>query len=314
MSMTQEEIEALMNETIGDEPASEESSEENFDDILAGIDGVIEDAPKEEETSADMDDILAGIDGVIEDAPSEDEAPADMDDILAGIDGIVDDAPKEEETSADMDDILAGIDGIVDDEPEAKESSTSDDELKPDTTTIDKGVYPLPVTNEHQVVNQLNEVAEDSEAKASQIFDVLSFILDENDILQKNISDISSFVDGQVELLNTLNTKFPNIEIFAQKMEEANSIKEILSSATNTIDGENNKVFEAMELMQYHDINRQKIERVMSVIKKLANYLNGIFSDDSGKAEVQIAKHISGDGQNTVDDADLESLVAEFNS
>ena len=290
MSMTQEEIEALMNETIGDEPAAEESSEENFDDILAGIDGVIEDAPSEDETPADMDDILAGIDGIVDDAPSEDETPADMDDILAGIDGIVDDIPKEEE------------------------QSSSSGELKPDTTSIDKGVYPLPVTNEHQVVNQLNEVAEDSEAKASQIFDVLSFILDENDVLQKNISDMSSFVDGQVELLNTLNTKFPNIEIFAQKIEEANSVKEILSSATNTIDGENNKVFEAMELMQYHDINRQKIERVMSVIKKLANYLNGIFSDDSGKAEVQIAKHISGDGQNTVDDADLESLVAEFNS
>ena len=83
---------------------------------------------------------------------------------------------------------------------------------------------------------------------------------------------------------------------------------------TNTIDGENNKVFEAMELMQYHDINRQKIERVMAVIRKLANYLNGIFSDDSDKAEVQIAKHISGDGQDTVTEEDLDSLISEFSN
>ena len=67
-----------------------------------------------------------------------------------------------------------------------------------------------------------------------------------------------------------------------------------------------------MELMQYHDINRQKIERVMAVIRKLANYLNGIFSDDSDKPEVQIAKHISGDGQETVTEEDLDSLISEF--
>jgi hypothetical protein len=305
MSMTQEEIEALMNATVSDEPEEPAPTEDNFDDILAGIDGVIEDAPTPE-AEDNMDDILAGIDGIIEDAPTP-EPEDNMDDILAGIEGITDDEPTPDITN-NMDDILAGIDGISDDEPK------KEDTLAPNNSSIDNGVYPLPVTNEHQVVNQLNEVAEDSEEKASQIFDVLSFILDENDVLQKNISNITSYIDGQLELLNTLNAKFPNIELFSQKIEESNNIKTLLSDTGNTIDGENNKVFEAMELMQYHDINRQKIERVMAVIKKLANYLNGIFSDDSGKAEVQIAKHISGDGQDTVDDADLESLVAEFNN
>jgi hypothetical protein len=68
-----------------------------------------------------------------------------------------------------------------------------------------------------------------------------------------------------------------------------------------------------MEIMQYHDINRQKIERVMSVIRKLTNYLNGIFEDDSNKPEVQIAKHISGDGTDSMDEDDIDSLINEFN-
>ena len=67
-----------------------------------------------------------------------------------------------------------------------------------------------------------------------------------------------------------------------------------------------------MEIMQYHDINRQKIERVMSVIKKLTTYLNGIFEDDSGKPEIQIAKHISGDSSDSMNDTDLDSLISEF--
>ena len=67
-----------------------------------------------------------------------------------------------------------------------------------------------------------------------------------------------------------------------------------------------------MELMQYHDINRQKIERVMAVIKKLSSYLNGIFQDDSTRAEVQIAKHIAGDSNEVVTGDDIESLITEF--
>jgi hypothetical protein len=78
------------------------------------------------------------------------------------------------------------------------------------------------------------------------------------------------------------------------------------------IDLENNKLIEAMELMQYHDINRQKIERVMSVIRKLSVYLNGIFEDSSGRSEVKIAKHISGDGSDVVNADDLESLINEY--
>ena len=275
MSMSQEEIEALMNgadfepEESVEEPQSddvvESAEEENFDDILAGIEGISDDEPD-----------------VVESAEEE-----NFDDILAGIDGVSDDEPSNEEPKSSN-----NVEKSVDKENDEK--------------------YPLPVENEHKVVNQLNEVAEDSEEKASQIFDVLSFILDENNEIQKYNKDMGLFVEKQIVLLESLGTKFPNISVFSENLELAKNALAESKELSNKVDGENNKVFEAMELMQYHDINRQKIERVMSVIRSLSTYLNGIFEDESDKPTVQIAKHISGDGTNTVGEDDLEALISQF--
>ena len=37
---------------------------------------------------------------------------------------------------------------------------------------------------------------------------------------------------------------------------------------------EDNQIFQGMELMQFNDINRQKLKELMSVIRKLSLYLN----------------------------------------
>lgn len=207
-----------------------------------------------------------------------------------------------------FDDVLAGIDGISEDEDEDTEVKNN----KETTQVTDKSKYPLPVEKEHQVVNQLNEVAEDSEQKASQIFDVLSFILDENSLIQQDNKDINIFLEKQVELLNSLSEKFPKVSVFSENLELVNSAIESSKNLDIKVNNENNQVFEAMELMQYHDINRQKIERVMAVIRKLTEYLNGIFEDDTGKENIQIAKQISGDGSDSMDENDLEALISEF--
>jgi hypothetical protein len=274
MSMSQEEIEALMSGA--DDIQVDEVEEINIE----------EEPTVDPEENIDIDDDI------------------NVDDILAGIDGIVD------EEDINVDDILAGIDGVIDEEPIANDSSeVSDMESK-----INTNEYPLPVSAENKVVNQLNEVADDSEEKASQIFDVLSFILDENTEISKYNKSMSVFITQQAELLESLSLKFPNVDIFAENLSNAKELIETSNELSLKVDAENNKVFEAMELMQYHDINRQKIERVMAVIKKLSSYLNGIFEDDSGKAEVQIAKHISGDSHDIVDSDDIESLISEFSA
>ena len=314
-SMTQEEIEALMNSTALENEAEQEEpqAEESIDDILSQIDGVVDDGDSaqepslevNEEESNDIDEILAGIDGIEDadnDAPQEEASVEnqDIDSILASIDGVVDDGSSEQ------------MEEVAQDVAQETSSDSSDDTYKADLDSkIEQGIYPMPVEREHKVVNQLSQVAEDSEAKASQIFDVLSFILDENDVIGRNLSSSSEFITSQVVLLERLAQKFPNIEIFEEQLLKAQDAKSAIEGVESIINDENGKLFEAMELMQFHDINRQKIERVMSVIRKLSNYLNGLFEDD-GKPEVQIAKHISGDGNETVTADDLDSLIAEY--
>jgi len=235
----------------------------------------------------------------------------------------VDEQPKEvvqgqkEMPNNDIDDILAGIDGIVDDGSDLKstEELPKDIEAKPKKEeSTEVAQYPLPVKQENKVVNQLNEVADDTEEKASRIFDALSFILDENNEIQNYNKSMGEFINSQILLLEALSKKFPNIDVFSENLKVAHTLVESSKNLSNKVDSENNKVFEAMELMQFHDINRQKIERVMAVIRKLNSYLNGIFEDDDDKPEVQIAKHISGDSNEIVGDDDIDSLISEFSN
>ena len=191
MSMSQEEIEALMSgldiqedespaveeqdvpaETIEDENAS--MSEDDIADLIAQTDIPAEetaDTPVAEETP------------VIETSEAIEEVSEDeVDEIINNIEEVAQEAEPEEEN---IDDILAGIEGVTDDTPPAKAKQNSGpdkDAIGKDWTDnkIDEGVFPFPVEKNTKVVNQLSEVAHDSEEKASKIFDVLSFILDEN--------------------------------------------------------------------------------------------------------------------------------------
>lgn len=237
-----------------------------------------------------------------------------LDDILSGIDGVVDDSTDTTESEDDsFDDILAGIEGMTpDDTAVEKEETAENNSSSGIEEMIDQSQYPMPVKNENKVVSQLNEVADDSEQKASQIFDVLSFVLDENNEISNYNKEMGEFIKSQEELLESLSTKFPNISIFNENLEKAKILANSTATLAQKVDSENMKIFEAMELMQFHDINRQKIERVMAVIRKLNDYLNGIFEDQSDKPEVQIAKHISGDSNDILEGEDLESLISEF--
>jgi len=270
MSMSQEEIEALMNDT-DDEVVSEVEVDESSSDTT------------DEDDMGNIDDLLANIDDIVDNASDADDV--DIDDIDIDID------------EPNMDDIIASIDGI---ELEDEEEENKVEE------------YTLPVASENKVVDQLNEVAADSEEKASQIFDVLSYILDRNEELEKTNKSLIEFMNAQIKLLESLAVKFPNVQIFEDNLETAKALLPDVETSSTKLTDENNKIFEAMELMQYHDINRQKIERVMAVIRKLSGYLNGIFEDNSDKPEVQIAKHISGDSHETVDADDIDSLINQY--
>ena len=71
----------------------------------------------------------------------------------------------------------------------------------------------------------------------------------------------------------------------------------------------------AMDIMQYQDIHRQKIERVINVMRALSKYMNALFEgkkDDDKR--VSSAVHIHGDNttEDVVTSEDIEALIASL--
>lgn len=360
MSMSQEEIESLMNgldfgednskeevseedanEKVEDETPEKSMSEDDINELISQTEEIINDKePTNDEES--IDEIIGNFEKEenaeekkdVEEEFSLDNNEKSVDDILNEIEAKPKEEVNEEKTepliednnfeSSDnsIGDILASIDGIKD-EPliEENSSATTSESTSSEINEedldhkINSGVFPLPVEQDTKVVNQLSQVANDSEEKATKIFDVLSNILDYNNNIQSDVQELASFNEKQTAMLTSLNSKFPNIEAFKQNLEQAEKMGSFISDINGKLENGNMEIFQAMELMQYHDINRQKIERVMSVIRKLSVYLNNLFEDDGDHKEIAVAKHIHGDSStgDLMGDDDLEALIAEFN-
>ncbi len=312
MSMSQEEIESLMNglDISGDEsPVEEEEtsasmSEDDINDLIVETQN-IQSQQKEEDVET-VDDILASIEAT-ETSPNDLEKEESVD---VAINNVVDEPIDEKDLNITDNNIQ------VEKENTKKETKKVNNGVSHEELTeqkINAGIFPFPADSDSKVVTQLNEVANDAEEKAGQIFDVLSNILEYNDDMQTNIQKLNTFNKTQIAMLNSLSKKFPEINIFTKNLEDAKEITQNIDDISKKINEGNNEIFSAMELMQFHDIHRQKIERVMSVIKKLSSYLNNIFEDENPSQELVVAKHISGDNTNNlVDEADLDSLIAEF--
>lgn len=173
---------------------------------------------------------------------------------------------------------------------------------------------PPPPLTENKVVHQLDDVTKESEEKATQIFDMLEHI--SNDSMESEIpmGQITDTLNSVSELLMKLSEKFPNFEVFKTENEK---IQNALASAEDVnmrLSNIGMNTLSAMDMMQYQDIHRQKIERVINIMRALSNYMNKLFEgkiDDEKR--VSSAKHIHGDENNDVaDDDDIEALIAAF--
>lgn len=173
---------------------------------------------------------------------------------------------------------------------------------------------PPPPTQDHKVVRQLDDVTKDSEVKASQIFDQLDFIGGNINKIIKSSKEIRKFLEKNQEIFERMSSKFPDIEIFANSLEaskQANStLKIIIDEANDCADAS----LQAINIMQFQDIHRQKIERVINVMRALAQYMNSLFEgkiDDSKR--VSSAVYIAGDDkEDMASEEDIEALIASF--
>ncbi len=127
--------------------------------------------------------------------------------------------------------------------------------------------------DDKHLVSQLGEVTQESELKATEIFDKLDFILIKIEELEKNKDDSDKIISEM-----------------------------------------KNAIFETMSIMQYQDIHRQKIERVINTMRSISQLMSHTLDSVSPQSFAPSAKHIAGDGDTSdlVDDNELEALIAQM--
>lgn len=317
MGMSQEEIEALMNGLdIDDGPTTQEESkivEEELD--TKEIEELISKS-QEETLQTEERTILQNTDEIETLLKDIDEVGSKSEDLGIELDSLNElELENSLETKADNEkDLDAFFEESSIEIPLQNEKTRSEDEIVNDwaSSKIDEGIIPTPAHHDAKVVSQLSQVANDSEEKVSQIFDVLSLALDNNGELRKSFKDCASTLEKEEKLLNNLIAKFPNIPVFKEHLDGIKSMNESLNRFESILNDEDNSIFQAMELMQFNDINRQKIERVMFVIRKLSTYLNNLFEDESDTSSIAVAKHIHGDDNDDLAGDDLDKLIEEF--
>lgn len=174
--------------------------------------------------------------------------------------------------------------------------------------------WPLPATNENKMVHQLDDVTKESEEKASQIFDIIEKI--SNDLMASEVTakNIMGVLDGNVKLFATLSQKFPDVEAFTTQLEKNSNAINDVKDALETLQSSGDAIMDVMDIMQYQDIHRQKIERVINVMRALSNYMNSLFEGRiADEKRVSSAQHIVGDTHNElVSNEDIEALLAQF--
>ncbi|HFB54036.1 MAG TPA: chemotaxis protein, partial [Sulfurimonas autotrophica] len=103
-------------------------------------------------------------------------------------------------------------------------------------------------------------------------------------------------------------------ESFQTQLAENKKAVEVANETVEVLQNSGDSIMNVMHIMQYQDIHRQKIERVINVMRALSKYMNTLFE---GKIEdekrVSSATHIAGDTHNDVASTeDIEALLAQF--
>lgn len=212
---------------------------------------------------------------------------------------------------ADMD-INGSVDSLIEEKPEEEHYN----EMDPDKYRVSAlhSWPPPPPTDDNKMVHQLDDVTKESEQKATEIFDLIEGISNELGTGEKQIKSVITILKDNIELFTTLSQKFPHVEAFAAQLEKNRSAKEEADAILEMMQNGGDTIINVMDIMQYQDIHRQKIERVINVMRALSTYMNHLFAgkiDDSKR--VTSAVHLPGDSTaDVVSSDDIEALLASF--
>jgi len=247
-------------------------------------------------TQEELDALMAGdLDDVQEDAHDEPK---------------IEESDVEEEVAEGEEDILQ--EDAVEEPTQEEKTQKMMNEYKASSTMA---WPPPPPTDDHKMVHQLDDVTKDSEIKAGQVFDKLETVNAFMMSAEENAKDVIKLIEGNISLFETLVAKFPKIEQFQVALDENKSMKDKVEDLLMNAQMAEDEIMMTMDIMQYQDIHRQKIERVINVMRALSKYMSALFEgskDDSKR--VGSAVHIHGDEttEDVVTSEDIEALIASL--
>ncbi|MDF1875877.1 chemotaxis protein [Sulfurimonas sp. SAG-AH-194-I05] len=228
----------------------------------------------------------------------------------------------QEELDALMDGATDEIDALDDEILDEKISNETEDETEEENDSATPEGYneetshqwPLPATEENKMVHQLDDVTKESEEKATEIFDIIENISNELMEKEENLAAVVNILQSNVTLFTTLSEKFPDVMAFKEQLEKNNDALTQTNETIEILQNSGDSIMSVMDIMQYQDIHRQKIERVINVMRALSKYMNTLFEgkvDDDKRAPS--AQHLAGDTHNdTASTDDIEALLATF--
>lgn len=213
-------------------------------------------------------------------------------------------------TQEELDAMMAGD---LDEDIAVLEEEVAEDEEEAAVNEDDLIDYAPPPTEEHKVVTQLDDVTKDSEIKASEIFDKLEEITDHVGEIEVFSNKLCKTIENNIALFEKLCDKFPNVESFKSALDENTQALSSAQEVTQKSQNSSDEIMMIMDIMQYQDIHRQKIERVIGVIRALSKYMSSLFEsnmDDTKRSTTP--QHIEGDSGETVSEDDIEALLESF--
>jgi hypothetical protein len=174
---------------------------------------------------------------------------------------------------------------------------------------------PPPPTDDNKMVHQLDDVTKESEEKATEIFDLIEGISNDLGKGEKQVKAVTGVINSNIELFETLSAKFPHVEAFKTQLAKNQEAAQKMDDMLEILQNGGDTIMNVMDIMQYQDIHRQKIERVINVMRALSTYMNHLFAgkiDDSKR--VTSAVHLPGDTgtEDVVNSEDIEALLASF--
>jgi len=225
-------------------------------------------------------------------------------------------------TQEELDALMSGdVDLDAIDEVEESEKNVENE----DQVAIDANEYgrveptkawpPPPPNEDNRVVHQLDDVTKESEEKANEILEEVERLGDYFMNTEENLGALKEGIESNIELFAKLVEKFPSIQTFAEQKSKNEELLTKIDESLEMMMSGNDATMDIMDKMQFQDIHRQKIERVINVMRALSNYMNALFSgkiDDEKR--VSSATHIHGDTttEDVVNEDDIEALLAQF--